>query len=142
VRDLHLEVQFLVQEVHGVVWQELLVQVLAAIFVTGHHIHVDLAIDLVICGHDGDDPRIIHHIAKTLQHVEGLSQQDGLLFLKKGVLLLVQLLEHIVLVGIEGISHHDQLILKLVAAPDVDLANFEIFNFYLNVGLSVGDLEV
>lgn len=79
---------------------------------------------------------------KTFQEVEGLPQDHGFFFFVEWVFVWLQLLEFFVLVSLEGVPHHDQLILELLAGPYVYLATFEVFNFDLHVCLLLGQLVV
>ena len=79
---------------------------------------------------------------KTLQKVEGLSQDHRLFFVVEWVFVRLQLLEFFVLISLESVSHHDQLILELFAGPYVYLATLEVFNFDLHVCLLVGEFVV
>lgn len=79
---------------------------------------------------------------KTFQKIEGLSQDHRFFLFIEWVLVWLQFLEFFVLVSLESVSHHDQLILELFAGPYVYLTTLEVFDFDLHVCLLLGQLVV
>jgi len=85
VRDLNLEVQFLVHQIHWVIWEAFFIKFLITILIARNDIDMDLSINFMISGHNWNNSRIIHHVPKSFKHVKGLSQQNRLLLLKEWV---------------------------------------------------------
>lgn len=61
--NFDLEVHGLVQQVHWIVCQDIFIQLLVSLLVARDDIDVDLAIDLVVAGHDGDLARVVHQVS-------------------------------------------------------------------------------
>ena len=114
VRDLYFEVKLLVKKVRWIFWQVVFVKVFVAVLVAWDNIDVNLSINLMICGDNWNDSGVVNHVSKTLEHVESLSQKNGLLFLKEWVMIWIKLLKQVVFVVIQCRPHHLKLIVELV----------------------------
>jgi hypothetical protein len=63
VRDFYFEVELLVKKVRWIFWKVVFVKIFIAVLITWDNVYMNLSINLMICGHNWNDSRIVNHVS-------------------------------------------------------------------------------